>query len=135
MGKDSVVMVRCLVMKLSEKNHTYFLQKLSKQRAKLVKGASDTIANDLSVIDGELADTIDRSTVETERSFMLRLRERERKLINKKSGNKFEFELLLVSPAFERIVLPFNERLLPSTVINAIRIEPEINISVKIYSK
>ena len=70
-------------MKLSEKNHTYFLQKLSKQRAKLVKGASDTIANDLSVIDGELADTIDRSTVETERSFMLRLREWERKLINK----------------------------------------------------
>ena len=32
----------------------------------------------------------------------------------------------------QRIVLPFNERLLPSTVINAIRIEPEINISVKI---
>jgi len=83
LGKDSVVMVRCLVMKLSKKDHTYFLQKLSKQRAKLVKGASDTIANDLSVIDGELADTIDRSTVETERSFMLRLRERERKLINK----------------------------------------------------
>ena len=35
----------------------------------------------------------------------------EGKLINKKSGSKFEFELLLVSPAFERIVLPFKDNL------------------------
>ena len=33
------------------------------------------------------------------------------KLINKNSGNKFEFEILLVSPAFERIVLPFKDNL------------------------
>ena len=35
----------------------------------------------------------------------------EGKLMNKKSGSKFEFELLLVSPAFERIVLPFKDNL------------------------
>ena len=35
----------------------------------------------------------------------------EGKLIDKKSGSKFEFELLLVSPAFERIVLPFKDNL------------------------
>ena len=32
-------------------------------------------------------------------------------LINKKTQNKFEFEILLVSPAFERIVLPFKDNL------------------------
>ena len=33
------------------------------------------------------------------------------KLINTKSGKHFEFEILLVSPAFERIVLPFKDNL------------------------
>ena len=33
------------------------------------------------------------------------------KLKNKKSNTKFEFEILLVSPAFERIVLPFKDNL------------------------
>ena len=33
------------------------------------------------------------------------------KLINKQSGKTFEFEMLLVSPAFERIVLPFKDNL------------------------
>ncbi|SVB03329.1 uncharacterized protein METZ01_LOCUS156183 [marine metagenome] len=33
------------------------------------------------------------------------------KLINKQSGKIFEFEILLVSPAFERIVLPFIDNL------------------------
>ena len=32
-------------------------------------------------------------------------------LVNKKDGKKFEFEILLVSPAFERIVLPFKDNL------------------------
>jgi microcin C transport system substrate-binding protein len=32
---------------------------------------------------------------------------RDLKLVNEKSGQAFEFEILLVSPAFERIVLPF----------------------------
>ena len=35
----------------------------------------------------------------------------EGKLINKESGKHFEFEILLVSPAFERIVLPFKDNL------------------------
>jgi len=35
----------------------------------------------------------------------------EGKLINKLSGKNFEFEILLVSPAFERIVLPFKDNL------------------------
>ena len=33
------------------------------------------------------------------------------KLINTNSGEKFKFEILLVSPAFERIVLPFKDNL------------------------
>ncbi len=33
------------------------------------------------------------------------------KLVNKESGKYFEFEILLVSPAFERIVLPFRDNL------------------------
>ena len=32
----------------------------------------------------------------------------------------------------ERIILPFNERIFPSTAINALKIEPEIDISVRI---
>ena len=32
-------------------------------------------------------------------------------LVNKKTGKKFKFEILLVSPAFERIVLPFVDNL------------------------
>ena len=35
----------------------------------------------------------------------------ERKLTNKETGKQFEFEILLVSPAFERIVLPFKDNL------------------------
>ena len=35
----------------------------------------------------------------------------EGKLINKESRKNFEFEILLVSPAFERIVLPFKDNL------------------------
>ncbi len=33
------------------------------------------------------------------------------KLINRNNGNRFTFEILLVSPAFERIVLPFKDNL------------------------
>ena len=35
----------------------------------------------------------------------------DRKLINKNSEKEFKFEILLVSPAFERIVLPFKDNL------------------------
>ena len=33
---------------------------------------------------------------------------------------------------YQKIILPFNERLYPSTAISAISIEPEINILIKI---
>ena len=36
----------------------------------------------------------------------------EGKLVNIQTGKNFEFEILLVSPAFERIVLPFKDNLL-----------------------
>ncbi len=36
---------------------------------------------------------------------------RDGKLVEKRSGRPFEFEILLVSPAFERIVLPFRKNL------------------------
>ena len=45
---------------------------------------------------------------------------KEGKLVNKESGKYFEFEILLVSPAFERIVLPFKDNLEKESIENPI---------------
>lgn len=53
------------------------------QKNSLMKEAEKTVDEGLGVISEELADTVDRSSVETERNFTLRLRERERYLLKK----------------------------------------------------
>jgi DnaK suppressor protein len=70
-------------MKLNEKDNSYFKKELSNQKASLLRDANKTMENDLNVVEEELADSIDRSSVETDRNFTLRLRDRERKLIKK----------------------------------------------------
>ncbi len=70
-------------MELSEKDYEYFRKALMQQRASLLQEANKTVANELDVKEEELADSIDRSSVEAERNFTLRLRDRERKLLKK----------------------------------------------------
>jgi len=70
-------------MKLSEEERQQFKQELLDQKNSLMKEAEKTVDEGLGVISEELADTIDRSSVETGRNFTLRLRERERYLLKK----------------------------------------------------
>ncbi|MDH5510263.1 MAG: RNA polymerase-binding protein DksA [Nitrospinota bacterium] len=70
-------------MKLSEDNYQHFKQALMEQRSALLKEAGKTVEEGLNVEYEDMADSIDRSSVETERNFTLRLRDRERKLVKK----------------------------------------------------
>lgn len=70
-------------MKLNDKDYEYFKKALLDQKTGLLNEANKTVESELDVKEEELADTIDRSTVETERNFTLRLRDRERKLLKK----------------------------------------------------
>jgi len=70
-------------MGLSQKENELIKKALIEQKAGLLKEANKTVSSDLGVVEEELADTIDRSSVETERNFTLRLRDRERKLLKK----------------------------------------------------
>ena len=70
-------------MKLNQKDYKYFKDALLEQRAEILKDAGKAKSGDLNVVEEELADTVDRSTVETERNFTLRLLDRERKLLKK----------------------------------------------------
>ena len=47
-------------------------------------------------------------------------------------SNKIYPKSTLNIEPYQKIILPFNERLYPSTAISAISIEPEINILIKI---
>lgn len=70
-------------MQLNEKDFSLIKSLLQEQKSALLKEAMKTVESDLGVVSEEMADTIDRSAVETERNFTLRLRDRERKLIKK----------------------------------------------------
>ncbi|VAX18817.1 C4-type zinc finger protein, DksA/TraR family [hydrothermal vent metagenome] len=70
-------------MKLNAKDYEYFKKALLDQKAGLLNEANKTVESELGVKNEELADTVDRSTVETDRNFTLRLRDRERKLLKK----------------------------------------------------
>lgn len=70
-------------MQLNEKDYSLIKSLLQEQKNALLKEAMKTVESDLGVVSEEMADTIDRSSVETERNFTLRLRDRERKLIKK----------------------------------------------------
>ncbi|MBI4641399.1 MAG: RNA polymerase-binding protein DksA [Candidatus Tectomicrobia bacterium] len=61
----------------------FFRQELLRKRRELVEEATRTLSDGLKINKDELADSIDRSAIEADRNFLLRLRERERNLIKK----------------------------------------------------
>lgn len=68
---------------MDKKDISEIKAELQKQRTELLDEADKTVEQDLNIQDAELADTVDRSSAETDRSFTLRLRDRERKLLKK----------------------------------------------------
>jgi DnaK suppressor protein len=68
--------------RLDEKRLEFFKSLLNGQMKELIDEASKTV-NDLTVTDGEFPDPTDRASWESDRNFLLRIRERERKLITK----------------------------------------------------
>ena len=70
-------------MNISKNEQDYFRTALLDQKSALLKEAEKTVESELGVVEEEMADSIDRSAVETERNFTLRLRDRERKLMKK----------------------------------------------------
>jgi len=61
----------------------YFRELLLKKKAELLQGAERMFNEELMVKQEELTDYMDRSCVEAGRSFHIRLKDRERKLIKK----------------------------------------------------
>jgi DnaK suppressor protein len=68
--------------RVDEKRLEFFKSLLNGQMKELIDEASKTV-NDLTVTDGEFPDPTDRASWESDRNFLLRIRERERKLITK----------------------------------------------------
>ncbi|MGK7346420.1 MAG: RNA polymerase-binding protein DksA [Candidatus Nitrospinota bacterium M3_3B_026] len=68
---------------MSRKDYSYFKEALLEQRAKIIEEAAKAANGDLNVVREELADAVDRSSMETDRNFTLRLLDRERKLLKK----------------------------------------------------
>lgn len=60
----------------------YFKQKLLKQRAEILQYADETVT-DMNAPSISYPDPTDRATIESDRNFVLRLRERERFLLAK----------------------------------------------------
>ena len=71
-------------MKLSKENLDYFRGVLQRQLDKLVKGAGRTV-DEMTEAEGKASfpDPADRASMESDRNFELRIRDRERKLISK----------------------------------------------------
>lgn len=82
-------------MKLKKEDLEYFGGILQRQLDELVRGAERTV-DDMTEGDGKSAfpDPTDRASLESDRNFELRIRDRERKLINKikKALEKIEDE-------------------------------------------
>jgi DnaK suppressor protein len=82
-------------MKLKKEDLEYFGGILQRQLDELVRGAERTV-DDMTEADGKTAfpDPTDRASLESDRNFELRIRDRERKLINKikKALTKIEDE-------------------------------------------
>jgi DnaK suppressor protein len=72
------------MMKLKKEDLDYFQGLLQKQLDELVKGAGRTV-DEMTLSEGNAAfpDPTDRACMESGRNFELRIRDRERKLINK----------------------------------------------------
>jgi len=68
---------------MEQKTLEHFKEELLKQKQEILSDTSKTMNENLVVAGEELPDTIDRSSVETDRNFTLKLRDRERKLLKK----------------------------------------------------
>ena len=71
-------------MKLSKEKLDYFRGVLQRQLDELVKGAGRTV-DEMMEVEGKASfpDPADRASMESDRNFELRIRDRERKLISK----------------------------------------------------
>jgi DnaK suppressor protein len=67
---------------VDEKRLAFFKSRLSEQMKELIGEAVKTV-NDMTITEGEFPDPTDRASWESDRNFLLRIRERERKLITK----------------------------------------------------
>ena len=67
---------------MEEKELEFFKDLLTRWLDELLNQANNTVAG-LGLLDSHLADPLDRAVFDTDRSFTLRIRERERTLINK----------------------------------------------------
>lgn len=67
---------------MNDSQRAYFRRKLMSWRDEILRGSSETLKQ-LKEEDGRLADVSDSASFETERSFQLRARDRERKLLSK----------------------------------------------------
>ena len=67
---------------MDEKRLEFFRSLLNEQMKELIEEAAKTV-NDMTVTEGEFPDPTDRASWESDRNFLLKIRERERKLITK----------------------------------------------------
>ena len=67
---------------MDEKRLEFFRSRLNEQMKELIGEAAKTV-NDMTVTEGEFPDPTDRASWESDRNFLLRIRELERKLITK----------------------------------------------------
>jgi DnaK suppressor protein len=70
------------VKRVDEKRLEFFRSLLNEQMKELIGEAAKTV-NDMTVTEGEFPDPTDRASWESDRNFLLSIRERERKLITK----------------------------------------------------
>jgi DnaK suppressor protein len=68
--------------RVDEKRLEFFRSLLNEQMKELIEEAAKTV-NDMTITEGEFPDPTDRASWESDRNFLLRIRERERKLITK----------------------------------------------------
>jgi DnaK suppressor protein len=67
---------------VEEKKLEFYKTLLNKQLKELIEEATKTVS-DMTITEGEFPDPTDRASWESDRNFLLRIRERERKLITK----------------------------------------------------
>lgn len=68
---------------MNKKQLNEFKILLQNKKSLILKEATKTMNKELKISKEEMADTMDRSAVETDHNFLLRLRDRERKLLKK----------------------------------------------------
>jgi DnaK suppressor protein len=68
---------------MEQKTVEHFREELLRQKQEILSDAAKAMNENLGVAEEDLSDTIDRSSIETDRNFTLRLRDRERKLLKK----------------------------------------------------